>query len=136
MKKLIKRIKALIQRIFKWFSSPAQPPSPVSSRSSSTLIPTASLKCKSGLVLVCSQCAKERGGSTASDDLQNWLKSRLKFEGLWGEFRVVSTSCLGVCPKAHVTVVTVSDGDGGKSQCLIVDPKSDRELLYAHIKQM
>ncbi|MBD2522992.1 (2Fe-2S) ferredoxin domain-containing protein [Nostoc sp. FACHB-133] len=142
MKKLIKRIKRLLQRIFKSFASTSQQTSPlINSRplDTSISIPSVSPRWESGLVLVCSQCANERSGSTACQDLENWLKSRLKIEGLWGEFRVVSTSCLGVCPKAGITVVIVS---GGNSPCLIVNPRSDvydglrlRELLYSYIKQ-
>ncbi|MEH2195793.1 MAG: (2Fe-2S) ferredoxin domain-containing protein [Nostoc sp.] len=138
MKKLIRRIKRLFQRIFKTFASNSQQTSPlIISRPlhTSISIPSVSPRWESGLVLVCSQCANEQLGSTASEDLENWLKSRLKFEGLWGEFRVVSTSCLGVCPKSGITVVFVSNGSGGNSPCLIVNPHSDRELLYSYIKQ-
>ena len=144
MKKLIQRIKRLLQRIFKRFASNSQQTSPlINSRPLETFIPNVSPRWESGLVLVCSQCANERSNSfhptskssTASEDLENWLKSRLKFEGLWGEFRVVSTSCLGICPKSGITVVIVSNGSGGNSPCLIVNPQSDRELLYSRIKQ-
>ncbi|MBN3897363.1 MAG: (2Fe-2S) ferredoxin domain-containing protein [Nostoc sp. NOS(2021)] len=147
MKKLIRRIKALLRCILKRFASNSQQQSPqcspLSSRRLDTSIPSISPRWESGLVLVCSQCANERSNSfhptsrssTASEDLENWLKSRLKFEGLWGEFRVVSTSCLGVCPRMGITVVIVSNGSGGNSPCLIVNPQSDRELLYSYIKQ-
>ncbi|BBD65255.1 hypothetical protein NIES4072_10760 [Nostoc commune NIES-4072] len=143
MKKLIQRIKKLLQRIFKRFASNSQQTSPlINSRPLDTSIPSVSPRWESGLVLVCSQCTKEQSGSTASKDLENWLKSRLKFEGLWGEFRVVSTSCLGVCPKSGITVVIVSNGSSGNSPCLIVNPHSDvydglrlREFLYSRIKQ-
>ncbi|MBH8562209.1 (2Fe-2S) ferredoxin domain-containing protein [Nostoc sp. CENA67] len=141
MKKLKKYIKRLIKSIIQRFSDNSQQPSPLNSHPSSVTIPTVSSRWGSGLVLVCSQCAKERSpsgsdqrGATASEDLQNWLKSRLKFEGLWGEFRVVSTSCLGVCPKGRVAVVLGNHAGGDNCQCLIVDPQSDRELLYSHIK--
>lgn len=136
MKKLIQRIKRLLKRILKRFASNSQEPSPLTnSRPLETSIPSVSPRWESGLVLVCSQCANERSGSTASEDLENWLKSRLKFEGLWGEFRVISTSCLGVCPRMGITVVLVSNGSHGNSPCLIVNPQSDRELLYSYIKQ-
>ncbi|WP_193196613.1 (2Fe-2S) ferredoxin domain-containing protein [Nostoc sp. MG11] len=142
MKKLIRRIKALLQRILKKVSSNSQERSPLNSRLIDTSIPT-SPQWKSGLVLVCSQCANEQSNSshrasrssTASEDLQNWLKSRLKFEGLWGKFRVVSTSCLGACPRTGVAVVLVSEVSDGNGQCLIVNPQSDREVLYSRIKQ-
>ncbi|MEH1941782.1 MAG: (2Fe-2S) ferredoxin domain-containing protein [Nostoc sp.] len=143
MKKLIRRIKRLLQRIFKRFASTSEQPSPlINSRPLETSIPSVPPRWESGLVLVCSQCTNEQSGPTASEDLESWLKSRLKFEGLWGEFRVVSTSCLGVCPKSGITVVIVSNGSGGNSPCLIVNPRSDvydglrlRELLYSRIKQ-
>jgi hypothetical protein len=151
MKKLIQRIKRLLQRIFKRFASNSQQTLPlINSRPLETSIPSVPPRWESGLVLVCSQCGNERSNSfhptskssTASEDLENWLKSRLKFEGLWGEFRVVSTSCLGICPKSGITVVIVSNRSGGNSPCLIIDHRSDvydglrlRELLYSYIKQ-
>lgn len=145
MKKLIQRIQRLLKRILKRFTSNSQQPSPlplINYRPLETSIPSVSPRWESGLVLVCSQCANEQPNSfhptsrssTASEDLENWLKSRLKFEGLWGEFRVVSTSCLGVCPQMGITVV-VTNGSHGNSPCLIVNPQSDRELLYSYIKQ-
>ncbi|MFN6530699.1 (2Fe-2S) ferredoxin domain-containing protein [Nostoc sp. ChiSLP03a] len=135
MKKFLQRIKALLKRILKRSASNSQQPLPLRNTRLETSIPTVSPRWESGLVLVCSQCANERLGSTASEDLENWLKSRLKFEGLWGDFRVVSTSCLGVCPRMGITVVIVSNGSHGNSPCLIVNPQSDRELLYSYIKQ-
>ncbi|MEH2365821.1 (2Fe-2S) ferredoxin domain-containing protein [Nostoc sp.] len=135
MKKFLQRIKALFKRIFKRSVSNSQQLSPLINTRLETYIPTVSPRWESGLVLVCSQCANEQLGSTASEDLENWLKSRLKFEGLWGDFRVVSTSCLGVCPRMGITVVLVSNESHGNSPCLIVNPRSDRELLYSYIKQ-
>ncbi|MDZ8035199.1 (2Fe-2S) ferredoxin domain-containing protein [Nostoc sp. DedSLP04] len=135
MKKFLQRIKALLKRILKRSASNSQQLPPLINTRLETSISTVSPRWESGLVLVCSQCANERLGSTASEDLENWLKSRLKFEGLWGDFRVVSTSCLGVCPRMGITVVIVSNGSHGNSPCLIVNPQSDRELLYSYIKQ-
>ncbi|MEJ1938597.1 (2Fe-2S) ferredoxin domain-containing protein, partial [Nostoc sp. NIES-2111] len=98
---------------------------------------------QNGLVLVCSQCTVEQfaGSShrinrskTASEELQNWLKSRLKFDGLWGKYRVVSTSCLGVCLQGVVVVVLRLDAVG--QQCFIVLKGGEREILYSSIKQM
>ncbi|MBH8550894.1 (2Fe-2S) ferredoxin domain-containing protein [Nostocaceae cyanobacterium CENA357] len=142
MKKLIKRLKKIIQYMIEQFFPQPELVSVPNPRPVSIPIPTVSPRWQSGLVLVCSQCANEqptnshRTGrkSTAAEDLENWLKSRLKFDGLWGEYRVVSTSCLGVCPRGRVTVVLGSDA-GDKGLCLIVNPQSDRERLYSYIKQ-
>ncbi|MEA5566833.1 (2Fe-2S) ferredoxin domain-containing protein [Anabaena sp. UHCC 0399] len=149
MKKLLKRIKALIRKIFQQFSSTLEPSPPPSYHSPETWIPpippvpSFAPQWENGLVLVCSQCTVEQfaGSShrinrsiTATEELQNWLKSRLKFDGLWGKYRVISTSCLGICPQSRVVVVLRNHLVG--QQCLLVDPQSDREILYSYIKQM
>lgn len=133
MNKLITCIKALIHNIFQQFSS--ELPYPANSRPSIIAIP--SVTPQANLVFVCSQCAPElpHRGLTAAEELQNWLKTRLKFEKLSRKFRVVSTSCLGVCPNGRVAVVLGSDASSGKMRCLIIDPQGDREQLYFHIKQ-
>lgn len=98
---------------------------------------------KTGLLLICSQCARDSAvdnfrrageGTTASEELRAWLKSRFKAEGLSDELRAVSTSCLGVCPRGRVAVV-LENNAGRQGQLLVVDPKADREALYVQIKQ-
>ncbi|TBR56509.1 hypothetical protein B4U84_29340 [Westiellopsis prolifica IICB1] len=146
MKKLLKRILALIRQIFQQFSSTGKPSSPPSYHPPVPPIPpipTFVPQWENGLVLVCSQCTVEQfsGGShrinrgtTASEELQNWLKSRLKFDGLWGKYRVVSTSCLGVCQSDRVVVVLHHNAVG--QQCFIVSPQGEREILYSYIKHL
>lgn len=146
MKKLLKRLLALLRQFFQQFSSTQQPSSPPAYHPPTIPIPpipTFVPQWHNGLVLVCSQCTVEQfdGSShrinrstTASSELQNWLKSRLKIDGLWGKYRVVSTSCLGVCPQGGVVVVLRLDAVG--QQCFIVAPQDEREILYSYIKQM
>ncbi|MFB2768305.1 hypothetical protein ACE1AT_03275 [Pelatocladus sp. BLCC-F211] len=146
MKKLLKRILALIRQIYQQFSSTEKPSTPPSYHPPETPIapiPTFVPQWENGLVLVCSQCTVEQfsgsshrinRGTTASEELQNWLKSRLKFDGLWGKYRVVSTSCLGVCQSERVVVVLHHDAVG--QQCFIVSPQDEREILYSYIKQL
>ncbi len=86
------------------------------------------------LVLVCDNqrppdapkpsCRPQGGG-----ELREWLKAELKREGLWGQVRVLSTSCLDICTKG-VTVAL----DGGAER-LVVDPQEDREALLARIRE-
>ncbi|MBD2496712.1 hypothetical protein [Nostoc sp. FACHB-280] len=104
MKKLLKRIFKLIKQIFQQFSYNEQPTIPSSDRPLEIPaiippIPTFTPQWQNGLILVCSQCAAEkfsdsyhqvRSGTTASEELQKWLKSQLKLDGLWGKYRVVS----------------------------------------------
>jgi (2Fe-2S) ferredoxin len=148
MKKLLKRILVLIRGIFQQFS-PIAPrnsfPSYHPPENHIPLPPIATFipQWHNGLVLVCSQCTVEQfsgsshrinRGVTASEELENWLKSRLKFDGLWGKYRVVSTSCLGVCPQDGVVVVLHHDEVG--QQCFIVSPQGEREILYSYLKQI
>jgi hypothetical protein len=146
MKKLLKRILALIQQIFQQFSSTDNPSSPPSYHQPAIPIPPIATfvpQWHNGLVLVCSQCTIEQfsgsshrinRGVTASEELENWLKSRLKCDGLWSKYRVVSSSCLGICPQNRVVVIFHHDAVG--QQCFIVSPQSEREILYSYIKQI
>lgn len=95
-----------------------------------------------GLVLVCERCSKERIPEEAPEvaerlgdfDLRAWLKSELKASGDWGPRRVVSTSCLDVCPKGRVTVAIAASN--GESETFVVDPLDDREELLRKIRAM
>ena len=87
------------------------------------------------LVLVCDNerppdapkpsCRPQGGG-----ELREWLKAELKREGLWGQVRVLSTSCLDICTKG----VTVGL-DNGRER-VIVDPDADRQELLARIRAL
>jgi len=148
MKKLLKRILKLIKQIFQQFSDDEQPSSaprdrPLKTPATIPPIPTFVPQWQNGLILVCSQCTVEqfsgsyhkvRSGTTASEELQKWLKSQLKLDGLWGKYRVVGTSCLGVCPKESVAVVFYHDAVG--QQCFIISGHSEREIFYSYIKEI
>ena len=58
---------------------------------------------KQCVVLVCAQtrpdgAKKPSCGHHGASELRAWLKTRLREEGVWGRVRVVTTSCLDVCP--------------------------------------
>lgn len=94
-----------------------------------------------GLVLVCERCAKERipeedpekAAEIGDFQLRDWLKERLKADGLWGKIRAVSTSCLDVCARRNVTVVLDPKVDGKRAEVFVVDPIADKEHLYRTI---
>lgn len=96
---------------------------------------------KSGLVLVCERCFKERIPDEDPDKaaeigdfhLRNWLKKRLKEDGHWGKVRAVSTSCMDVCARRLVTVVIDPQTEGTEAEAFVVDPIADREELYKAI---
>ncbi len=95
----------------------------------------------SGLVLVCERCSKERIPEEDPDKaaeigdfhLRDWLKERLKQDGLWGKIRAINTSCMDVCARRHVTVAIDSQRRGATAQIYIVDPIKDRDELYRTI---
>lgn len=91
---------------------------------------------KSGLVLVCERCFKERIPEEDPDvaerigdfHLRNWLKARLKQDGRWGPIRAISTSCMDVCARGRVTLCI--EPQDGETIVLVVDPLEERESLY------
>lgn len=94
---------------------------------------------RSGLVMVCERCFKERipqedpeiAENIGDFNLRNWLKERLKKEGRWGAIRVISTSCMDVCARGRVTVCV--EPQDGETSVMVVDPLADREELYSAI---
>lgn len=96
---------------------------------------------RGGVVLVCERCFKERipeeSPETAAEigdfNLRNWLKTRLKEDGLWGEIRALSTSCMDVCARGRVTV-SIQPANA-QSATVVVHPTDDREELYRTIVQ-
>jgi len=94
-----------------------------------------------GLVLVCERCFKERIPEEDPDKaaeigdfhLRDWLKQRLKDEGHWGKIRAISTSCMDVCARRHVTVCIDPKVAGEEAEVFVVDPVADREELYRTI---
>jgi predicted metal-binding protein len=94
---------------------------------------------RSGLVLVCERCFKERipeedpevAKRIGDFHLRNWLKERLKQDGHWGEIRAISTSCVDVCARGRVTVCI--EAPDKEPIVVIVDPVANREELYKMI---
>lgn len=93
-----------------------------------------------GLALVCEKCLNVRFAEDfpehAGDErlrLREWLKDRLKADGLWGPVRATGTTCLDVCAVGRVTMLIDPAGRGGEQQCLVFDPLNDREEIYRTI---
>ena len=94
---------------------------------------------RSGLVLVCERCFKERipeedpeiAERIGDFHLRNWLKELLKAEGHWGAIRAISTSCMDVCARGRVTVCI--EPQDGEPIVMVVDPVNEREDVYRTI---
>lgn len=96
---------------------------------------------KSGVVLVCERCYKERIPEEDPDkaaeigdfNLRDWLKSELKESGEWGPIRVVSTSCMDVCARRQVTVAIDPQTGDEHAQVFVVDVPAEKEQLKDEI---
>ncbi len=86
------------------------------------------------VVLVCDTqrpegAEKPSCGFHGAAGLRGFLKKRLKAEGLWGkDVRVLTTSCLDVCPNEGV----ICSFDNGETLHL-VDAEGDREAILRRI---
>ncbi len=88
------------------------------------------------VVLVCSKtrppgAPKASCGHHGAEELRGWLKTELQERGVWGRVRVVTASCLDICPDQGVVVSF--QGEAGCGSTFVVDPHEEREALLARI---
>lgn len=89
---------------------------------------------KHGVVLVCNNqrpdgAPKPSCGRMQGESVKAWLKPRLReLDGPAGQCRVLTTSCLDVCPRDGVAVALLPG-----NEVVVVDPVADREALEARI---
>ena len=90
---------------------------------------------KHGVVLVCSNqrpdgAPKPSCGRARGEGLKSWLKDQARQGGgAAAECRVLTTSCLDLCP-ADGVAVALQPGDA----LLVVDPVADRQALLARVQ--
>jgi hypothetical protein len=105
------------------------------------LVETKPVWLRGGIAVVCEKCTRERYvedfPEAAGDErlnIKGYLKDRLKAEGRWGPIRVVTSSCLDVCARGAVTVLLAGlENATTDPRCVVVDPLTGREALYAAI---
>lgn len=88
------------------------------------------------LILICEKCGSKlqnKSDENPSLVLKKWLKKKLVSESLWGKNRVVTTSCLDVCPEGKVTVSFVSDHSDLEAYAKTVDPVAGCEQILSII---
>lgn len=88
------------------------------------------LKYHETLVLICEKCGKK----IDSDDnpalaIRGELKNALKKSGEWGKVRVMSTSCLDVCPEKKIAVAFTGDKPGSATEAVTIEPDEGDALL-------
>ena len=106
-------------------------------------------------VLICTKCQKkiqipadvnlsDRNGETntelspkfsIAESIKSEFKSALNDQGLKGKVRVMTSSCLGVCPAGSQALSVVSTKNPQKSLSLVFDPFKEKELALDEIKK-
>ena len=74
-----------------------------------TYIEPAEVPWSHAVVMICEKCARRSDDDKFSSDLKSELKAKLKDEGYSKQVRVITTSCLNVCPKNRVAVAVASN---------------------------
>jgi|SRR5690606_6598061 len=89
------------------------------------------------LVSVCTKCHNGIDSSTLEQDgnsgenLKNFLKARMRYEGHAGACRVVNSSCLGLCPEGEQAISIQVHGETGN--LIVCHPEKDREEIVSNL---
>lgn len=85
------------------------------------------------LIIVCEKCGKKLASPAdapnPSHALKDWLKKQLLARDLWGANRVVTASCLDICPEGKVAVAFTSDRPDLETWAETVDPERERDRI-------
>lgn len=85
------------------------------------------------LVIVCEKCgkklAKDPSAPNPAHELKDWLKKQMLSRDLWGANRVVTSSCLDICPEGKVAVAFTSDRPDLETWAEVVDPVEERDRI-------
>jgi predicted metal-binding protein len=87
------------------------------------------------LVLVCEKCgAKLEPEAKLSLGLKDQVKKKLVTGGQWGPVRVVTSSCLDLCPQGKIAVGFTGDS-GRTSEVLPFEPETLVERVLHKIEE-
>lgn len=96
-------------------------------------------KWHAGCVLVCTHqrppgAEKNSCGVEEGVALRDWLKAKLKADGLKGPVLCAKSSCLGICP-ARGTTIAVIPGPGThlERRVFVTEPDEDPEAIYEQV---
>lgn len=93
---------------------------------------------KDGALMICTKCGTRLGNA---EPRQTWtsewaeqtkmaMKKELKEKGLAKNLRVMTSSCLGLCPEGEQTVLLLEKTpDGERSQFLVFNPEDEPQAL-------
>ena len=98
-------------------------------------IESAELGWEDTVVMICTKCGKQFYDSDLKDSaerIKSELKSKAKAE-LGKSVRVITTSCLNICPVDKIAIVKASSKNSDVFKAYKVDPDSTGEELYKKI---
>lgn len=93
---------------------------------------------KEGALMICTKCGTRAvAGETRKTWTKEWaeqtkmeMKKEMKEKGLSKDLRVMTSSCLGLCPENEQTVLLLEKtATGEKSQLLVFDPEQEPSAL-------
>lgn len=79
-------------------------------------------------VWICTKCFK---GTDIAEDLKSDFKCRMKELGYGKRIRVMTSSCLGICPK-NAQAIMIAPTDGSQ-EAFSFDPKEDKREIFEEI---
>ena len=79
-------------------------------------------------VWICTKCFK---GTDVAENLKMEWKIKLKELGLGKDVRVMTTSCLDVCPKDEQAIMIVEKN--GKQEVVVCNPKKESSEVFEKI---
>ncbi|WXH29160.1 hypothetical protein WA016_03108 [Myxococcus stipitatus] len=83
---------------------------------------------------VCHNCLVKLDSSLGGVDLPRRIREALAARGLAPTSRVVSSGCLGECPRGKVTVLVIPPSGVG-CHARLIDPEKDGEDLAEHLER-
>lgn len=96
------------------------------------LIQKINLGWESAVVMICKNCGKQfqdQKAQEAPEQIKSKLKAKVKTE-LGKQVRVITTSCLGVCPEDKIVIVLASRKDPAVFKSYSVASEVNTEELY------
>jgi predicted metal-binding protein len=108
----------------------------MTSESKSAAIEHANVPWSDALILVCTKCSKkirdQRGPESPdlTESLKNSIKAHLRSANLAKQIRIVTSSCLDVCPENRLTVAVATEKSKPTFKTFTIDPDlSPTEVL-------
>ncbi|MBL7545664.1 MAG: (2Fe-2S) ferredoxin domain-containing protein [Bdellovibrionaceae bacterium] len=93
-------------------------------------------KCQKSITAPVEKSATEfDGGTDIAEAIKNKFKSTLNEMGYKGRVRVMTSSCLGVCPTGYQAISQISATDPSLSKSYVFNPHQETSQVFEEIKK-